>query len=388
MQVHEIVDLVTSDEPPLRYDTDSIVNAGRRRQRRRRAGWAGAGVFATVALVMGATAGVSALTDNHPATAPQVAAASPAPTLAAVAQFPAPADPFTFTFAGYDAGKFHVQNPIDASGAYQIASVYETGRVTNDHSVTPPKNPPVQATPMLYGYLTLYRPGAFNPNGIVGGHRTTVDGHEAVAASGPGETADITHVTLAWKYTNNVWAVVDTFSNSYTDPSAQDLTQLVNGLQPSTPVPAAVPFRTSYLPAGYKLIETGTQAMPGLNGIAFARGGDYGGAIFAKPALPTTGLTQPYGGVDGADLPGSFEIFVVPNGNSNQRLKNGQTPPAEPVCEHGFCNLWNADGSVQIQVSSGGRLSNSEMSKIAKGVHLADVKNPSTWPAASTALKP
>ena len=386
MQVHEIVDLVTSDEPPLRYDTDSIIEAGRRAKRRRRAGWAGVGVFATVALVLGGTVGVSALT-NHPAKAPRVPATPAAPAVAAVTQFPVPADPFTFTFAGYDAGKFHVQNPIDASGAYQIASVYETGRVTNDHSVTPTKTPPVQATPMLYGYLTLYRPGAFDASGIPGGHRTTVDGHDAVTASGPGETLDITHLTLAWKYTNNVWAVVDTFSNSYTDPSAEDLTQLVNGLKPSTPAAATVPFRTTYLPAGYKLVETGTHAMPGLNGIAFARGGDYGGAIFAKPAPRTTGLTQPYGGVAGADLPGSFEVFVTPNTNSNQRLKNGQTPPAEPQCGHGFCNLWNSDGSVQIQVSSGGRLSNSEMSKIAKGVRLADVKNPASWPSASTALK-
>ncbi len=380
MQVHEIVDVVTSDQPPLRYTADGIINAGRRAQRRRRAGWAGAGVFAAVALVVGAAAGVPALT-NHPARPATPAAAS-------VTQFPVAADPFTFTFAGYNAGPFQVQNPIDASTAYQIASIYETGRVSNDHSVTPSKTTPTQATPMLYGYLTLYRPGAFNPDGIPGGHRTTIGGHEALEASGPGETADITHQTLAWKYAGDVWAVVETFSNSSTDPSAQDLRQLVNGLRPSTPAAVTVPFSMSYVPAGYTLVETGTHAMPGLNGIAAAREGDFGGAIFAKPAPPTTGLTEPYGGVDGADLPGSFEIFIVPSENSNQQLGKGQTPPAQPVCEHGFCNLWNADGSVQIQVSSGSRLSNSEMSKIAKGIHLADVQTPSSWPAASTALKP
>ena len=34
----------------------------------------------------------------------------------------------------------------------------------------------------------------------------------------------------------------------------------------------------SYVPAGYKLVETGTHAMAGLNGIASARHGDFGGA--------------------------------------------------------------------------------------------------------------
>jgi len=381
MQVHEMVDLVTSDEPPMRYDTDGIVNAGRRAQRRRRASWAGVGVFAAVAVVVGAAVGLPALT-NHPAKSVTPAAAPVAAT-----QLPV-ADPFTFTFKGFSIGKFQVQSPIDASSAYQIASVYETGRVTQDYSVTPPKKPPVQAKPLLYAYLTLYRPGAFDPTKVVGGHLTTIDGHQAVEATGPGETRDITHTTLGWQYAGNVWAVVDTFSNSSTDPSIQNLKVLIAGLQGATPTAETVPFSMSYVPAGYKLVEASTHSMPGLNGIAVARNGDYGGAIFAKPALPTTGLTQPYGGSAGANPPGSFDVFIVPNANSNEQLHSGQTPPPEPVCEHGFCNLWSSDGSVQIQVSSNGRLSNSEMSKIAKGIHLADVKNPASWPEVSTALVP
>jgi len=376
MQVHEMVDLVTSDEPPMRYDTDGIVNAGRRAQKRRRAGWAGVGVFAAVAVVVGAAIAAPTLT-NHPAKT-VTPAATPRPLVSA--------DPFTFTFAGFRAGKFQVQNPIDASSAYQIAAVYEIGRVTQDYPVAPSNNPPVQAKPMLYAYLTLYRPGAFDPNKVVGGHRTVVDGHVAVEATGPGETLDITHSTLAWEYAGNVWAAVDTFSNSSTDPSIQNLEVLVAGLQGATPTPETVPFSMSYVPAGYKLVEASTHSMPGLNGIAQARGGDYGGAIFAKPALPTTGLTQPYGGVDGANPAGSFEVFVVPSKNSNEVLPPGQTPPAAPVCEHGFCNLWTADGKVQIEVSSGGRLSNSEMSKIAKGIQLANVKDPASWPEVATAL--
>ena len=46
------------------------------------------------------------------------------------------AAPFTFTFTGYDAGTLHVQDPIVASTAYQIASVYSDGHTSNDKPMT------------------------------------------------------------------------------------------------------------------------------------------------------------------------------------------------------------------------------------------------------------
>jgi hypothetical protein len=382
MQVPEIVDLVTSEQPPMRYSTDDIVAAGRKRQRRRRAGWGGVGVAAVVAVVAGATAGVPALVGRHTThTTPAVQAA------AKRTPFPIADDPFTFTFKGYTAGKFHVQDPVVASTAYQIASVYEDGRVTNDR---PSKDdgsskttPPAQQT--LYAYLTLYRPGAFDPSKLQDSHRTTIDGYPAVEAGTPAGALEETHLILAWEYADNAWASVDSFSNSGTDPSLDSMAALVKGLKPAKQMPVTVPFRMSYVPAGYSLVETGTHATSGLNGIASAREGDYGGAIFAKPAPAASGLTEPFGGVDGDDVPGSFEIFVQPSDNSNER------PPSHgtgPMCENGFCNVWTSDHKTEIQINSAGRLSNSEMTKILNGIHLADVKDDSTWPAASTALNP
>jgi len=363
----------------MQHDADGIIAAGRRAQKRRRAVWAGAGGFGAAAIAVVSVAAVSAATPavhrGHTAAAPAVAAVAAMPS-----------DPFTFTFSGYHAGKFTVMNPIIGSTSYQIASIYETGRDTDDHSVPVNNHPPKQEPPMLYGYLTLYRPGAFNPV-IPGGHATTIAGHQAITATGPGETRDMTHQVVAWRYDDNVWAVAETYSNSADDPSIQGLSQLVAGLTPSGPALVTVPFRMSYVPAGYKLVETGTGAMPGLNGIAGARDGDYGGAVFADPAPATTGLKTPYGGVDGDDVPHSFSVYVIPDKNANDRLGNGNPPPSQPVCQNGFCNFWSADGKTQIEVDSGGRLSNAEMSQILKNIHLANVHAPSTWPAVSSALK-
>ncbi|HEY2792748.1 MAG TPA: hypothetical protein VGJ28_10340, partial [Micromonosporaceae bacterium] len=309
MQLNEMVNLVTSDEPPPRYDADSIIAAGRRSQRRRRAGWAGAGTLAVVAVVTAAVVGVPAVVGHSTKSHPVAPAALPR-----VTNFPVASDPFTFTFGAFDSGKFQVQTPIVASDAYQIASVYETGRVTYDHAVPANTNPPKVATPIIYAYLTLYRPGAFDPSGVTGGHRTTIDGRPVVEAVAPGPTGDITHTTLGWEYPNDVWAVVESFSNSDSDPSLSALSRLVNGLHPSTPQPVTVPFTMNYVPSGYKLIETGTHSIAGLDGVAGRRDGDYGGAIFAKPAPSTTGLSAPYGS-DFKDLPGSFTVFVVPAAN-------------------------------------------------------------------------
>jgi hypothetical protein len=394
VQVHEVVDLATSDAPPLRHSVDEIVGSGRKRQRRQRAGWATAGAAGLVAVAVAATATLPSLTADHKGNSPAAqapAAAKVAPAKKAAQPFTTEA-PFTFTFSAYTAGRFHVQNPIVASTAYQIASVYADGLVSNDKAVDPkdiPKGGGLEdklngkAKPTLYAYLTLYRPGAFNPYGIKGAQWLKIDGHQAIqAANVPGGTG---HRLLGWQYADNAWAVVDSYASEDNNPTATELQALVGGLSASAPAPATLPFSMSYVPAGYTAVELGTHAMSGLNGIASARDGDFGGAVFAKPAPKTTGLTSPFGGVDGNDLPGSFQIFIVPSKNSNQQLKG--KPPAEPKCSNGFCNLWSKDGKVQVQVASGGRLTNSEMSKIAKGIKLNDVNNDASWTPATTALK-
>ena len=401
MQLHEIVDAVTADEPPLAHTADDIVAAGRRAVRRRRAGFASAGAAGLVAVAVG---GVFALPSaGGPPTVTTEPGAAGTASQAAEAQW-GTAEPFTFTFQGYDAGKFHVQNPIVASTAYQIASVYMDGRTTNDKPVSPDeaaanekaaqdkiKGKPVGGgDPTIYAYLTVYRPGAFNPSGIKGGKSLTVAGHKAVQANLPAGL-DPKHEILpgnkelAWEYTNNAWAVVTSISDA-NDPSFEDLAALVPGLKPSTPQPAKLPFTVGYLPSGYQPVQIGTHAMPGLSGISTAREGDYGGATFARPAPATTGLTAPFESSDGM-IEGSFDIFVTPSGNSNQQARAGKTK----CYGNGFCNVWSADGKVQVQVSdegTGANLSEAELTKIAQSIKVADVTDEATWTPAAKALQP
>jgi hypothetical protein len=108
-----------------------------------------------------------------------------------------------------------------------------------------------------------------------------------------------------------------------------------------------------------------------------AREGDYGGLLFSKAALPTTGLTGPFEGPDGRNPAGSFAVFIVPAANSNQ------SPAAGVSCLVGFCNRWFNDNRVKVQVSSEGILSDDEMTRILEGVTLADVQNEGTWTTVS-----
>jgi hypothetical protein len=398
VQLHEFVDAVTADEPPLGHTADDIISAGRRAERRRRAGFATAGAAGLVAIAVAGAFALPSLGAKQ-STAGPASAGTPAESKTSASSgkwTDAPA--FTFTFKGFRAGKLTVQDPIVASTAYQIASVYADGRTTNDKpststdvSVPGRAKKSAKPNPTIYAYLTVYRPGAFNAGAIRNGTRASVAGHQAVQATlpvglDPKNAADPGNKLFAWEYTDNAWAVVTSVSSSPGDPSFADLGALVTGLKPGTPAPAQLPFTVGYVPAGYQPVQTGTHALPGLDGIAGAREGDYGGATFARPAPAATGLTKPFDEVDGA-VRNSFNIFVTPSENSNQKAHAGTTK----CYANGFCNQWSADGKVQVQISdegTGANLSATEMTKIAHSIKVADVNDDTTWTAASKALQP
>jgi hypothetical protein len=380
--MHDLIDLVTSEPPPLRYAVDEIVESGQRVERRRRLGWAASG--ATAVAVLGVVAAVAApsLSGRAPLTA---AAAGPSGnTTAAVSAeasraFPATVPPFTFTFGGYRVGKLRVAQPVDVSTAYELASVYADGLTTNDKAVDPNQPPPSGRVPTLFAYMTVYRPGAYDPTKLVNARQVIVAGRPGLEVSGSWGPWAATR-TLAWQYSTDAWAVINSSSDDADNPSAEDLRQLAAGLRASAPRAAKIPIRMGYVPSQYRLNEVAMHAMAGLNGIADARNGDYAGLMFSKPALPTKGLTVPFGGVEGADPPGSFQVFVVPAANSNQQPSPGVT------CGQGYCNRWAEGGNVNLQVASNGRLSNSEMTNILNGITLGNVHDDSTWTEVSAAI--
>ncbi|MEU4788846.1 hypothetical protein AB0F95_03960 [Micromonospora tulbaghiae] len=419
MRLHDFVDAVTGDEPPMSRTIDDIITAGRRAERRRRVGFASAGAAGLVVVVIAGAFVVPTLgaQQSSPAAPVAVGAATSKP---AGAQWPE-AVPFTFTFKGYDAGTLHVQDPIAASTAYQIASVYSDGHTSNDKPMTAQeveeqgdafernRKKAAAGKPALWAYLTVYRPGAFDPARIKDGTNVTVAGRRAVQATlpvglDPQRPVEGGNKLFAWEYADNAWAAVTSFSGDRNTPSFEELGGLVEGLKPSRPTPALVPFTVGYLPDGYVPLQIGTHAMPGLNGIAAARAGDYGGATYTKAAVPTTGLTAPYDAAEGGIKDG-FHIFVTPSSSANQTPQPGVTKCYDVSDRRvreggsgrsgrlagGFCNIWSADGTVVLQVSSdglGNTLPRVELEKIAKGITVADVADESTWTPATDALRP
>ncbi|MFD0524291.1 hypothetical protein [Paractinoplanes durhamensis] len=124
--------MATDDGPPLRVSIDDIVASGRRVQRRRRTILAGGLAMAAVAAVAVTTAALVPMgprTDKQPATV----AASSSPSVPTAAAAPLLADPLEFTFSGYSVGPVHVQNPIVAGNAYQIAAVTVDGTTDSRH---------------------------------------------------------------------------------------------------------------------------------------------------------------------------------------------------------------------------------------------------------------
>jgi hypothetical protein len=354
MRMRDVVDLVTSEPPPPRYTVDEIVASGQRVRHRRRLARVASGATAVVALGVAAAVAVPSLTRGAPV---PTAAASPA---VATHAFPVSGEPFTFTFSGYRVGALRVGQPVDVSTAYQLAPVSADGTST-------------------YAYLAVYRSGGYDPAKLAGARPVTVAGRPGLEASRTGGPWAVTR-TLAWQYGTDAWAVFTVNSSDADHPSAADLRRLAAGLPAATPAVAKVPVTMSYVPSGYRLNEVGVHAMTGLNGIAAVAEGDHAGLLFSRPALPATGLTEPFGGVDGADPPGSFLIFVVPAANSNQHPSPGVT------CGHGFCNRWAEGGRVNLQVASGGRLPDSEMRKILDGITLGNVHDDSTWTPVTTAV--
>src|SRR5689334_3120509 len=98
---------MTSEAPPSRYSVDDIVAAGQRTQRRQWVGRVAMGAAGLAAAVV--AAGLPFVTTHHagPGAAPGQQAAGPGQ-----AQFTAAEQPFMYTFKAYDAGAFHVQNPV------------------------------------------------------------------------------------------------------------------------------------------------------------------------------------------------------------------------------------------------------------------------------------
>lgn len=388
MRVYDVVDLAASEAPPQRNSIDDIIAAGERVARRRRAGRIATGVAGLAAVAVAAAIAVPNLVGRgSDGTGGGAQAGSPGGTTVAQnapKDWAFPAQPFTFTFKGYDVGKFHVSDPLSATPAYQIADLVVDGLeppTTPDPRKGPMPSLPPQ--PKVTGYLVVYRPGAFDPDKLTGTRKLTVAGRPALSLT---QKRPATQYVLAWEYADKAWAAIYTYPRNDSYVTVEELVTVAAGLKPADPVAVKVPFTMSYVPADWRPVTATANAMPGVSGTAGGQKGHYGGAVFARKAPALTGLTAPWDDTADGDVPDSFTIFISSNDTPNQSLKDGEKPPAEPQCiEARFCNFWTPDGKVRMQVSSEARLSVAEMAKILTGMKFLTV-DPAAWTDAATAI--
>ncbi|GGM31446.1 hypothetical protein ACFFX1_45920 [Dactylosporangium sucinum] len=345
MRVYKVVELATSDAPPLRRTVDEIVERGEQARRRRRAGLAVTSAAAAVLAVVGLAAVARLGTAREPE--PLTPAAGPLP------DFPQPSGPFEFTIAGYQVGRFKVGAPAGASAAYQRAPVYADGVTSRVDDTT---------VPMSVAELVVYRPGAFAADALTGTAPATVAGRDALRFTNEHGLG------LAWEYTAGAWAtLIGGGGQNRSGISIADLQDIAAGLRSGGPTPARVPFTLSYVPAGYRAVEASSGAYPGTllgpDPAAMARGG----ALFMSPLPQPAGLTAPWN--FGIGPVGGFTISLIPNSQSNYPLKPGE--PNAPRCpSEAICHAWNADGSLQIEIVGDGKLPDAELIKVLNGLTL------------------
>ena len=368
--MHEVVNMATDDGPPLGVSVDDIVASGRRVQRRRRAGLAaGLAMVAVAAVAVTTTALVPARQRTGKEAASAAVPSSRAVTKTAAG--PLLADPLEFTFSGYSVGPVHVQNPIVAGNAYQIAAVTVDGTTDSRHpgKVSDPRD----AKPRLDATLTLYRPGAYAVQRLAGATSTTVAGHRALKAEHHQSRGPWLR-TLAWQYAANAWAVLDSNADRADLPTMRQLEATAAALTGAAARPVTVPFRLSYVPAGYDVFAVGDHMTGSLDAVGGPSATQYSGLFFAKSGLPRTGLLGPYDNM----MPGAFEIMISAN-----------TPgaPGTPGCDSGLCTRLADGGKVSVEVASNaGSLSKAETMRVLDGIRLTDVHDAGTWLDIRTAL--
>lgn len=370
MRMHEVVNMATDDGPPLRVSVEDIVASGRRVQRRRRTGLAAGlamAAVAGVAVVVAVT--TTAMVPARHRTGKAAATTSSAVTKAVAG--PLLAAPLQFTFSGYSVGPVHVQNPIVAANAYQIAAVTVDGTTDGRH---PGKvRDPNHAKPRLDASLTLYRPGAYAVQRLTGATSTTVAGHRALKAEHHEDFGPWLR-TLAWEYAPNAWAVLDSNADRADLPTMRQLEATAAALTGTAARPVRVPFRLGYVPAGYDVFAVGDHMTGSLDAVGGPSTTQYSGLFFARSGLPTTGLRGPYDNM----MRGAFEIMIQ---------ANSPDAPAAPGCDAGLCTRLADGGKVTVEVASNpGSLSNAETMKVLDGIRLTDVHDTGTWVDIRTAL--
>jgi len=378
MRQRELSEMLTeakADAPPARYTIDDAVNAGRRLQNRRRAAWSGAAVAAAVVAVA-TVVGVPRLLTGPPAAPPAPAAASQGATT----PVRYPAKPWEYAFKGYQVGEFKVSDPFLVTPDFQQASVRIGDDV--DEYLSGPGGDVRLTEPAENLLLTVYRPGRYDPKQFAGGEQVSVGGKPGLFKEHvfiDGDTSMIDkHRGIAWQYSNDAWAVLNTFKSDDAGKAGRDeLVKVAAGLSGVPAYPAEVAIKVGEIPDGYQLAQGGRA--PGYpNGSANEA---YRTSLLFVKDKPKTSAKLTDAVPDDENVGREIRINVASTAYSQ---KNRPPAGAEeaPYCNPGndsLCYLMAPGGKYQVEIIGSGDTSPDELTAILASIRFADIDKPSTW---------
>lgn len=370
-ELRESLDLAMQDAPPLMRGADDIVAGGRRRRRRRltrQIGTAGAAAVAVLATVLYASNPV--LFRHQSVSHPDVAGQRGTPTAAPVAAMP----PFTFMFDAYAAGTFKVDRPEEVTLTYQQAAIMTGYR--DNAGKTEGAN---------VGSLTVYQPGVKPPAVFTQGTKVTVNGlpgfanrrlQDSVEGIAPVNSMNIMANTLAWQYEPHSWAVINSVID---DPrfvhlrlAAADERALAEKFALGPPSHARIPFKASYLPAGWAVVKVDGRSLTGGDTVPIM-------VVFGPVSKATAHEIRTFNDPsDGSAV--EIDLVRHQNGPPDAPKTRKTCIPNDDPAPDFWCSWDIPHTNYSVVVHDPAmRLSEQELTKIGQGLVFDNFGNPGTW---------
>jgi hypothetical protein len=399
--MRELLEAAHAGEPPMRHSTDDFVAGGRSRRARRRAAW-----VAVAAGTMLAVVGVTIV--------PQIVAGHRTVPAAAHDAMRYPVTAFDHTLTGYTVRGIEVSDPVNVTSGYQQARIRRGDEMTRlDRG-----DGTFEQVQVSSSVLTVYRAGIFDPAAMSGGEQVRI---------GKATGRYVSDTMLAWPYGPDAWAVIRSAPGHL---SLDDMVHVAEAMRIGPSRPATLPWRMTYLPAGYQLSSTGLVADDSLSGAHVQRGD----ARFTRQPESFSGLSEPLTGEDADSLrikvfprwygenqlsiifggtaghpsagpsnlpshdpsyepsldPSMWPSYGPPAGYSDGPTSDPSAHPplVDPFCVPGQsrCFRYTADGTYLIEATATTPEPDAELIQVLRGTRLADPDDPTTWSELGEAL--
>ncbi|MFD1372330.1 hypothetical protein [Actinoplanes sichuanensis] len=400
--MHELLASAHEGEPPMRHSTDDFVTGGRRRRTRRRMTWVGSAA-GTVLAMAAVTFVPQMIVGNR--TVP--ASGRPVMFYAVTA--------FNQSISAFEVSDIEVSDPVNVTPGYQQSAIRRVGEATRYER----GDGLTEQVPKSESVLTVYRPGVFDP--------ARFGDAESVAVGSEAGRYSADERSLAWQYAPGAWAVIHSGQGHL---SKADMLRLAAAMRTTPDRPATLPWRMTYLPAGYHLSSMGTNPDFAVTGDQLQRGA----ARFTKEPEEYASLTQPLTGDGLSNLrvtvyprwvaesqltgflwagaqadpsggpsfdpsPGvsdwpSYEPSYEPSFEPSHwpTYEPSHTPPSatdvEPFCvpDQSVCYRVTADGAYVVEATATAEPDGTELLKVLRGMRIADPDDTSTWSVLGEAL--